>query len=327
MRLAEYHYRRDEMVGAVRELTKRYLGPVDDASILLLSPPTSGGNIVGIGIGERYYRNEPTGELAIKVHVVEKVPIEKLDRNLVLPKEMRGYMVDVEAVGRIELRANTARMRPALGGSSIGHFRITAGTFGCLVERAGERFILSNNHVLADQNRGTIGDIVLQPGPFDGGVVGPDDVAGLVDWSPVNTDGMTPNKVDAAIARPNDARDVRPEILETEGPRGVIEPEINRTVVKSGRTTQLTRGMIKDVEFTIRIPFENGVALFSEQMVIKGLGATGFSAPGDSGSIVLDERTQYACGLLFAGSRVADVTYANYIQNVLDHFRCELVWQ
>jgi hypothetical protein len=46
------------------------------------------------------------------------------------------------------------RMRPAQGGVSIGHYKITAGTLGCLVrDGKGGTYILSNNHVLANSQR------------------------------------------------------------------------------------------------------------------------------------------------------------------------------
>jgi hypothetical protein len=56
-------------------------------------------------------------------------------------------------------------------GISIGHFRVTAGTLGCLVQdRDGNRFILSNNHVLADENKAEVGDVILQAGvPMEAG--------------------------------------------------------------------------------------------------------------------------------------------------------------
>ncbi len=324
--LTEYGRQRSELLAAVRRLTEQYFRPVAGAQALRLASPLSRENVVGVGIGERYIGNRPTGELAIKVHVVAKVPASQLDARVLLPDRIGTIDVDVEAVGRIELRARTDRARPAVGGISVGHFRITAGTFGCLVRVGGQAHILSNNHVLADQNRGQRGDPILQPGPADGGQPGQDEIARLADWAPVHEDGVTANHIDAGLALPHDAGDVGPEILDTDGPRGAGRTQINQPVLKSGRTSGLTRGVVTDVDFTLRIPFGSGVALFAEQVAMKGVGGqVPFSEPGDSGSVILDEETQNACGLLFAGSSVADVTYANVLQNVLDHFHGELV--
>lgn len=64
--------------------------------------------------------------------------------------------------------ARTDKWRPAPGGVSIGHQSITAGTLGVLVEdEEGPIQILSNNHVLADSNRGSPGDYIHQPGRYD----------------------------------------------------------------------------------------------------------------------------------------------------------------
>src|SRR5882672_1410372 len=73
-------------------------------------------------------------------------------------KQAKGE-VDVRYIGRVVKRAapwNQSRQRPLLIGTSIGHFRITAGTLGCFAKlrSTGDPRILSNNHVLADENKG-----------------------------------------------------------------------------------------------------------------------------------------------------------------------------
>ncbi len=45
---------------------------------------------------------------------------------------------------------------------------MTAGTLGCLVKKDHEYYILSNNHVLANENEAYMGDPILQPDPYDG---------------------------------------------------------------------------------------------------------------------------------------------------------------
>ena len=77
----------------------------------------------------------------------------------------------------------------------------------------------------------------------------------------------------------------------------------------------------------IRVDYEEaGVALFINTIVIRGLPpTTPFSAGGDSGSVILDSQGRRVCGLLFAGSRSADVTFANPIQAVLRRLRIRLL--
>src|SRR5207253_2932602 len=98
----------------------------------------------------------------------------------------------IEAVGEF-----TERQRPAEGGSSVGHFAITAGTLGCLCVVDGNLCILSNNHVLANVNRGKRGDAILQPGRVDGGTSA-DKIAELQDFVKINFNSS--NKVDCAVA-------------------------------------------------------------------------------------------------------------------------------
>src|SRR5207247_1162936 len=81
-------------------------------------------------------------------------------RRDVVPKEMGGVLTDVVETGRFSAmpltqtvdEGRTHKMRPAEGGVSIGHYRITAGTLGVLARRGGRPVILSNNHVLANGN-------------------------------------------------------------------------------------------------------------------------------------------------------------------------------
>lgn len=100
-------------------------------------------------------------ENVIRVYVETEEDLSKL------PETIMGMSVVGVVTGRFyALKSRTDRWRPAPGGVSIGHKDITAGTLGCVVidDETGEKLILSNNHVLADCNRGKIGDEILQPG-------------------------------------------------------------------------------------------------------------------------------------------------------------------
>lgn len=58
-------------------------------------------NVVGVGIGFRRRRGELTDEPAIVVSVTHKVPRSKLNTEDVVPRELDGVPVDIEAVGRL----------------------------------------------------------------------------------------------------------------------------------------------------------------------------------------------------------------------------------
>ena len=86
-----------------------------------------------------------------------------------------------------------------------------AGTFGAVVEAGGTRHILSNNHVLANENRLPIGTPIFQPGLLDGGDVATDQIAELARFIAIDPDG--PNVVDCAIAEVLNAETVCPTFL------------------------------------------------------------------------------------------------------------------
>src|SRR5690606_35808689 len=114
----------------------------------------------------------------------------------VVPREVDGVSTDVYEVGFLEaqttptpLPSPSGRFRPTImPGISLGHYKITAGTFGAVVAHrdTGEKLILSNNHVLANSNEVLIGDAILQPGPVDGGMNPDDIVARLEQFVPLN---------------------------------------------------------------------------------------------------------------------------------------------
>ena len=124
-------------------------------------------------------------------------------REVELIKKQAKGEVDLRYVGRVTKRATPwyqQRQRPLLIGCSIGHFKITAGTLGCFVKpRAGGGVcVLSNNHVLANENRGKTGDTIVQCGVYDGGRVASDTAAKLQDFVRLKRQGS--NAMDCAIA-------------------------------------------------------------------------------------------------------------------------------
>ena len=58
-------------------------------------------NVVGVGIGFKQTGGESTGEPAIVVSVTNKVLSSQLAPGDVIPRELDGVPVDVQAVGRL----------------------------------------------------------------------------------------------------------------------------------------------------------------------------------------------------------------------------------
>ncbi len=297
-------------------------------------------NTVACGIGYKITGGQVTDELAVIVSVTQKLPVAQLSREDLVPKMVDGVPTDVVETGVIRaFQGHQDRWRPARPGISVGHYAITAGTFGCLVRREDQHFILSNNHVLANINQGRPGDAILQPGPADGGTQA-DKIAELADYVPIDFGAQPPgcaaslwgllggrrpaqptaegeNRVDAALARPLSGDLVSADILEIGVPTGVAEATLGTRVQKSGRTTGLTTGQITQIDVTVRVDYNGPTATFVGQLM-----AGAMSAPGDSGSAVLDMERRVV-GLLFAGSDVT--TLINPIQAVLEALRVEVV--
>lgn len=277
--------------------------------------PSTNPNVVGVGIGRKTVRGFASQELSLKVYVKKKIHPLLVKDGQVIPDEVEGVPTDVEEAGEFSIwrpipPIYQRRVRPAMGGLSIGHYAISAGTFACLVKDAGETFILSNNHVLANENRGVEGDPILQPGRFDGGKTDRD-VIGRLDTF-VAVDPEEPNIVDSALAAPFEQGDVTPDILGIGRLRGTKDAELEEKVMKSGRTTRKTNGTVVDVSATLRVGYATGSYLFTDQFIIKGERGA-FSAGGDSGSTIVSYDGR-AVGLLFAGSPF--FTIANKMSNV-----------
>jgi hypothetical protein len=319
---------------------------------VILSKP----NVVGIGVGYKIKGQQKTSDLSVVVLVRQKIPQAGLTAEMMVPQRVDTIPTDVIEVGEIKaLQARTDRWRPAPGGVSIGHYQITAGTFGAVVRdrTTNERLILSNNHVLANSNNANPGDAILQPGAADGGQAAQDTIAHLVRFCPIqfsidegncdiaNTfanlgnalaqllgskhrlkafqaDPAATNLVDAAVARPINDADILNNILEIGEVSGKMEAVLGMPVRKSGRTTELTTGEITLLDATVNVSYGIGrIAQFDGQIVSGPM-----SQGGDSGSLLVAGDSLQAVGLLFAGSE--QTTIYNPIQAVLDCLEVDL---
>jgi hypothetical protein len=293
-------------------------------------------NVVAVGVDEKYVDGVPTGVHGITFFVKVKLPKGSVARSELLPASVDGIPTDVEEVGLILPLAGMpnpkARIRPAQPGSSVGFADpagqfVMAGTFGALVKDAqGQVYILSNNHVLAnesgiDANGNTVVGLpvsspIFQPGLLDGGKVATDKIAELTRWVDVRADQPN-NTVDGAIARVLNTADVSKDILFIGPPQGTAVAAKDMIVHKFGRTTSYRAGRISSVLFDVRVPYTVGDVTFTDQMAIRGLNNQPFSASGDSGSAILDRATNKVVGLLFAGATNNSVTFGNHIAAVL----------
>jgi len=314
-------------------------------------------NVVACGVGYKIAGNQQTITPSVMVSVEEKLPKKRLLADELIPPRVDGVYTDVVETGIIEAQglSRTAVVRPVMPGVSVGHLNGTAGTAGCLVRRGNQLFILSNNHVLADLNRGRIGDVIVQPGPRDGGTLSDKiaELAGFIkimfsDEMPTTVSASaeepagcaavlaglaqifssgaqrpTPgfnfdNQFDAAYARIADGVAVSSSIVDLGGaPTGVVAPHLGMRVMKSGRTSGVTLGRVMQIDVTVNVRYEGRPARFTDQIMLSPM-----SERGDSGALVVDEERK-AVGLLFSGSD--KVSIATPIQIVLAELQLQLI--
>jgi hypothetical protein len=239
--------------------------------------------------------------------------------------------VDVRYVGKIRARAKPwyrSKQRPLRIGCSVGFLApgfVMAGTLGCFVRKgtAAALYMLSNNHVLADENKYGKGKPIVQPGTLDGGNPATDGVAKLTAFVPLRTTGK--NFVDAAIAKLNAGAAADIATIKGIGKlAGLIQGDldIGDVVHKVGRTTGVRQGKVTAIELDdVIVEYDIGLASFDDQIEIEGAGTRSFSDAGDSGSLIVDDDRR-AAALLFAGgdhggSNGKGLTYGNPIGKVL----------
>lgn len=288
-------------------------------------------NLLGIGVGLKEVSGKFTEKLAVKyfVRIKKKTGLTSEEK---LPAKLQNVPTDVVQMAPLRAKGSlTLRLRPVFGGCSgcvvvpglnyTGTFGLAMRGYGSLADRT---FVLSNNHVLANENSSRIGDTVIQPGTLDGGDPAADVIGELYDFVPLQFEATTSvanpavNKVDAACALVNEFGTFNREIFWIGYPRGwrtreSVEDAVasgSTRVQKTGRTTGYTTGTISAVSWDGWIAYDSGFAYFEDQILIT---PGTFSDSGDSGSCILD-MDENIIGLLFGGG--ATHTIANFIEDV-----------
>ena len=344
-----------QVIGLHQQLEERLFArkPVTAfAAAERVSPPGPQDMIVGVGIGAAHRDFESIGAAGpgapvLNVYVAEAMGMEAVKRVLVDHFGMDGLVSDLQPVnvhhsGPVYALAHKHRERPSPCGISVGHYKITAGTQGVLARgvpgsgREKRLLMLSNNHVLANENACNAGDPIHQPGPIDLTPTPATQIGILERWVPINFSNNGENYVDCATAWCIPGNDIRPNAVRREFIRQnagrwsyftvsgrTVQPTAGLQVGKSGRTTQLTSGSIVDVNASISVSYSGKVANFKDQITITGNRGSPFSDGGDSGSLIWTwDETRSPVGLLFAGGR--DYTFANKIDHVLQALEIEL---
>lgn len=254
----------------------------------------------------------PTGREAIVVFVREKQPLDALAEERWLPDEIEGVPVDVRTIGDISFAdevtadaetatdgstAATGRFRPLVGGCSSAAATPTnvTGTLGYFVKDVNNYwYALSCAHAYGtlpppppDDKIINRGPAILQPAPGDGGTAPYDQIGTLAN-------SILGGTVDAAIALLDVTAEAK--LLGLPSPADAGAASKGMSVAKSGRTTGVTHGKVVHTNMTIEF------AGYTFHEVIGIQSKNGFTAPGDSGSLVVRDSDSLAVGLFFARS-------------------------
>ena len=192
-----------------------------------------------------------------------------------------------------------------------------SGTLGSLVTNGATQYILSNNHVLARQDRAAAGEDISQPGLIDNNCRPATIVA---DFTKAVTLGQN---VDCAVAALRaGTMDSTGFIEGFAGPPSstTASPSVGMAVAKSGRTTGHTTGTIGSINTSVSVQYQikcgqgrTYILSYTNQVVIN---SSTFSAGGDSGSLITtNDGCYHPVALLFAGS--SSSTIGNPIGEVL----------
>lgn len=196
------------------------------------------------------------------------------------------------------------RVRPVIAGYSVGTPNVS-GTAGLIVSdkrRPGSRFILSNNHVLVNENTDRT-SLTLQPGGADGGTTKNDTIGRVDRFVRLRKKGT--NFMDAALSKPR-----RPSLLfpsyavYRKVPGYVRSYRIGDRFKKVGRTSGAVNGIVESIHTDVQVDYGDygglGTITFKNQSVIRGKQPV--SLDGDSGSVWLTRRGNLAAAVNFAGS-------------------------
>jgi endonuclease G, mitochondrial len=217
-------------------------------------------NVTSVGVGLK----NGNGPISLQFTVGKKLSVgledigtQLIPKTITLPDGTvvvtdvleRSYERAFELVEPETLDDRRVRRDPMQPGISVSHPDGSAGTIGGIVfdRVTGAPCILSNWHVLHGDT-GAIGDTVVQPGPFDNNNVAGNGCGKLLR-------SHLGNAGDCALARIDQRRYDR-EIMELGvTPARLARVSLGDELVKSGRTTGVTYGIVRRTDVVAKIDY------------------------------------------------------------------------
>ncbi len=304
--------------------------------------------VTGVDIAHKVSKGQKTDKVAIVVYVKKKKAKSALKAAELIPTEIDGVVTDVVeeeivlhparvALAEVEPMVDAATYATLQGGISMGPCRsvhleppdveepgdyIFVGTLGAIVRDrdTGAAMALTNFHVACVDSSWSIGDGMTQPGRVDGGTCPGGEFGSL-------TRAALSEHVDGSVITLDSGRTWACQIAEIGNVNGTATAVADMAVRKRGRTTGLTYGTVASVDYSVAIPYGNGLGTRTLKnqirITVDSTKSTQFGDHGDSGSVVVDGSGNVV-GLYFAGSTTGTTGVANPIQFVLDELSVDM---
>jgi hypothetical protein len=232
--------------------------------------------VTSVGVGYCMKDGKPTEEICIVCTVEDKLAPEAMQERGITPLPSAvagpdGTAIRIDVIERSfranfqvreespeQIEAHDIRrtlQEPMMPGISVSNVNGTAGTIGAFVfdRDTGEPLLLSNWHVLHGPDR-SLGESIVQPGPFDDPSIDGNE-CGVLLRSHLGMAG------DCAVARLGN-RSWKRDVLEIDRvPRRMADPDLGDRVIKSGRTTGVTRGIVSRIDVVAKINYGGSTGL------------------------------------------------------------------
>lgn len=342
-----------DLTNAKSYLSKRFLrnmkrfGSTDDACWTGSSADLTRvlrSNVHGVGLGHKIVAGKETTEVVVQVFVNKKLPVSLVSSRYRVPETVDGLPTDVIeddfpcflAARRTSSNTTTKGDSVVVGaGLASSHYKVTSGTIGYLVrskdpsDDPNEVFAIGNNHVFADTNRAKIGDRIVHPGGAH--AAGKKTRIGkLWRFVPITSDAHATNYVDAALIKIDSNVSTTREVPGGGDVKGVTSVSRRRPVTIYGAANGKRTGMVFTTNYDHVLPYKVGNdtvwAQFSNQFRIKASrNNIPVASPGDSGALVLCNKTNKAMGMVYAASAHGVFAFASPIDVVCTELKVELL--
>lgn len=238
-----------------------------------------------------------------------------------------GYWVSTDANGggQMILRSTYIQQFGTSGfnGAKCKAASCATGTLGSLLSASGADYVLSNDHVLGfpvskNKNGAKQTNPVVEPGPADYFCEQAHTVGTFYKAATLSSG------VDAALATLTAGEiNTSGQIYNIGIPASTtIAPSVGMQVAKQGRSSGLTCGTIKMINYPAVVPYESCAGTpfnvqFKNQVEIVSTDPDfPFLLSGDSGSLVVNAKTAQPVALAFAGTTDDTEAYANPVSKV-----------